>query len=290
MADVAASEESIEREEQALIHSIFEFGDTVVREVMQPSPDMVAVDCDDTIEAGISPPSSAGTRGCRSARILDRRHHRARVPQGHGAPGRVTARVRHGREVAVRPATYVPEQKRVAELLREMQTEQFHMAVVIDEYGGTSGIVTMEDLLEEIVGEIADEYDVETPGCRAHGRRLAAGAGAHADRRRERRARHRAPRRGVGHRRRADPQPPRPRARRRRDGAVQGAGAHRGGRAGAPHRHRAHHVPVLADAEADDAGTSRSTCLPHAHAGHVDRSGPDSSRWSVGPTSASRRW
>jgi CBS domain containing-hemolysin-like protein len=65
--------------------------------------------------------------------------------------------------VAVRPAIFVPEQKRVAELLREMRTKQFHMAVVIDEYGGTAGLVTLEDLLEEIVGEIADEYDVETP-------------------------------------------------------------------------------------------------------------------------------
>ena len=58
----------------------------------------------------------------------------------------------------------MPEQKRVAELLREMQTQKFHMAIVVDEYGGTAGLVTMEDLLEEIVGEIADEYDVEEPG------------------------------------------------------------------------------------------------------------------------------
>ena len=64
---------------------------------------------------------------------------------------------------ALRPAVFVPEQKRVAELLSEMQTKQFHMAVVVDEHGGTAGLVTLEDLLEEIVGEIADEYDVEAP-------------------------------------------------------------------------------------------------------------------------------
>ena len=63
----------------------------------------------------------------------------------------------------LRPAHFVPESKRVAELLREMQTEKFHMAIVIDEYGGTAGLVTMEDLLEEIVGEITDEYDVDEP-------------------------------------------------------------------------------------------------------------------------------
>ena len=64
---------------------------------------------------------------------------------------------------SLRPPHYVPESKRVAELLREMQTEKFHMAIVVDEYGGTAGLVTMEDLLEEIVGEITDEYDVEEP-------------------------------------------------------------------------------------------------------------------------------
>jgi CBS domain containing-hemolysin-like protein len=161
MADVAASEEAIEREEQALIHSIFEFGDTVVREVMQPSPDVVTVDCNDTIEAGISA-------------AIERGYSRMPCRDGDDIIGLVYLKdmVRRARDgegdqpvsTAVRPATYVPEQKRVAELLREMQTEHFHMAVVIDEYGATSGIVTMEDLLEEIVGEIADEYDVERPG------------------------------------------------------------------------------------------------------------------------------
>jgi CBS domain containing-hemolysin-like protein len=161
MADVAASEEVIEREEQALIHSIFEFGDTVVREVMQPSPDVVTVDCDDTIEEGISA-------------AIERGYSRMPCRDGDDITGLVYLKdmVRRARDgegdqkvsTAVRPATYVPEQKRVAELLREMQTEHFHMAVVVDEYGATSGIVTMEDLLEEIVGEISDEYDVERPG------------------------------------------------------------------------------------------------------------------------------
>jgi putative hemolysin len=161
MADVAASEEVIEREEQALIHSIFEFGDTVVREVMQPSPDVVTVDCDDTIEAGIEA-------------AIDRGYSRLPARDGDDIEGLVylkdlVRRARAGEgdqpvRTAVRPASFVPEQKRVAELLREMQTEHFHMAVVVDEYGATSGIVTLEDLLEEIVGEIADEYDVERPG------------------------------------------------------------------------------------------------------------------------------
>jgi CBS domain containing-hemolysin-like protein len=163
MADVAASEDSIEREERRLIHSIFEFGDTVVREVMLPRPDMVAVDADDTIEEAIE-------------RAIERGFSRLPVCENHSTDNIIglvylkdlVRRARAGEgsnpvRVAVRPAIFVPEQKRVAELLREMRTKQFHMAVVIDEHGGTSGLVTLEDLLEEIVGEIADEYDVETP-------------------------------------------------------------------------------------------------------------------------------
>jgi CBS domain containing-hemolysin-like protein len=162
MADVAAQEASIETGERELIHSIFEFGDTVVREVMQPRPDMRVVDADDTIESAIAAaidggfsriPACEGT----SDHILGLVYLKDLVRRARDGEGGQPVRT------AVRPATFVPEQKRVAELLREMQTQQFHMAIVIDEYGDTAGLVTLEDLLEEIVGEIADEYDVEQP-------------------------------------------------------------------------------------------------------------------------------
>jgi putative hemolysin len=163
MANVAAEEEVIEREERRLIHSIFEFGDTVVREVMVPRPDMVGIEADATIEDAIEAAIGGGY---------------SRIPAYEGTTDNIVglvylkdlvhrARAGGGREsvrTAVRPAVFVPEQKRVAELLREMQNQQFHMAVVVDEYGGTAGLVTLEDLLEEIVGEITDEYDVEEPG------------------------------------------------------------------------------------------------------------------------------
>jgi putative hemolysin len=162
MADVAASEAAIETEERELIHSIFEFGDTVVREVMLPRPDMIAVEADATVDEGIGLAIEAGKSRLPA---FDDSHDNivglvflkdlvARSTAGEGSePVRRSLRAAH----------YVPESKRVAELLREMQTEKFHMAIVVDEYGGTAGLVTMEDLLEEIVGEITDEYDVEEP-------------------------------------------------------------------------------------------------------------------------------
>ncbi|HMF83295.1 MAG TPA: hemolysin family protein [Acidimicrobiia bacterium] len=162
MADVAADEEAIERDERRLIHSIFEFGDMVVREAMTPRTDMVAIDADATIEDGITAAIEAGF---------------SRLPAYEESTDNIIglvflkdlvslARASKRNEpvrIALREAVFVPEQKRVAELLREMQTKQFHMAIVIDEYGGTSGLVTLEDLLEEIVGDIADEYDIEEP-------------------------------------------------------------------------------------------------------------------------------
>jgi putative hemolysin len=164
MADVAAEEEVIEREERRLIHSIFEFGDTVVREVMVPRPDMVGVEADASADGALEKAIGAGYSrmpvygegpddilGLVYLKDLIRRTRE----NGDSPQGTV-------REL-VRPAVFVPEQKRVAELLREMQQDKFHMAVVIDEYGGTAGVVTLEDLIEEIVGEIVDEYDVEAP-------------------------------------------------------------------------------------------------------------------------------
>jgi CBS domain containing-hemolysin-like protein len=159
-ADVAEEEEVIERTERALIHSIIEFGDTVVREVMVPRPDMVTVEARATASDAMELIMSAGF---------------SRIPvyeQGiDDITGLIYAKdlmraLREGRgEVPVRelsrPPRFVPETKRVAELMPDMQKEKAHMAIVVDEYGGTAGLVTLEDLIEELVGEIVDEYDSE---------------------------------------------------------------------------------------------------------------------------------
>jgi CBS domain containing-hemolysin-like protein len=162
MADVAAAEESIEREERELIHSIFEFGDTVVREVMLPRPDMVMIEADATVEEAIRTAIDAGFSRIPAYELsadnivglVFLKDLVARAGQGAG---------KEPVRASLRPCAFVPEGKRVAELLREMQTQKFHMAIVVDEHGDTAGLVTLEDVLEEIVGEITDEYDVERP-------------------------------------------------------------------------------------------------------------------------------
>ena len=160
MADVAVEEEVIETEERALIHSIIEFGDTVVREVMVPRPDMVTIEADERVgggleramDVGLQPHAGRGGSGRRRVGIAYTKDMiRAERPGQGGDPVRSHLRDAH----------FVPETKRVAAMMREMQSETFHMAVVVNEYGGTAGLVTLEDLIEELVGEIVDEFDVE---------------------------------------------------------------------------------------------------------------------------------
>lgn len=162
LADVAVEEEVLEESERVLIEQIIEFGDTVVREVMVPRPDMVAVPVDfrvgDVMEVAILnglsrlPAYRDGVDdivGVVYAKDLMRaeRDGHASIPVSE----------------ILRTPRFVPETKKVAELLREMQAEQYHLALVVDEYGGTAGLVTLEDLIEELVGEIRDEYDREEP-------------------------------------------------------------------------------------------------------------------------------
>ncbi len=151
-----------DREERELISSIIEFGDTIVREVMVPRTDMVtlpaAASTDDAVdlvlEEGRSRIPLTGENvddivGLLYARDLLTLYDEA-------APSRPARELAHA-------AYFVPETKAISELLREMQAKQKHLAIVVDEFGGTAGVVSIEDLLEEIVGEIVDEYDDEEP-------------------------------------------------------------------------------------------------------------------------------
>jgi CBS domain containing-hemolysin-like protein len=159
MADVALEGDVIETEERALIHSIIEFGDTVVREVMVPRPDMVTIGADETVEVALERALEVGFSRMPAVEQQDdvvgiayTKDMIGAVREGHGAdPVRSHLRTAH----------FVPETKRVSDLMREMQADKFHQAVVVNEYGGIAGLVTLEDLIEELVGEIVDEFDVE---------------------------------------------------------------------------------------------------------------------------------
>jgi CBS domain containing-hemolysin-like protein len=162
----------LEQDEREMIHSIFEFGDTVVREVMVPRVDMVCVEADDPVEALLE---------------VVRTHGHSRIPVYHDTvdhiiglvhvkdllsafkDGRLSGTVRD----FTRPTFFVPDTKRLDELFREMRRKKVHMAIAVDEYGGTAGVVTIEDLLEEIVGPIQDEYDAEEAPIRIQSDRVA---------------------------------------------------------------------------------------------------------------------
>lgn len=177
VADRALESLAIDAQEHELIGSLIAFDDTLVREVMVPRPDMGCVAAGSTVAEAMAEAARSGFSrlpvtgtgldeivGVVLAKQLLQEH----------LEGRDAKPV----EEVARPPKFVPETMKADELLREMQRDRFHLAVVVDEYGGTAGLVTMEDLLEEVVGEIVDEFDTEEPlaeeiaggGVRVHGR------------------------------------------------------------------------------------------------------------------------
>src|SRR5580692_1662415 len=165
LVDLLEQRQIIEPGERAMIHSVFELGDTIVREVMVPRTDMVFVERGKTLRQGLSLALRSGFSripviGENLDDVVGIAYLKDIMTRIHEHPeGESVETV----ESIMRPATFAPESKPVDDLLREMQARHVHLAIVIDEYGGTAGLVTIEDILEEIVGEIADEYDREQP-------------------------------------------------------------------------------------------------------------------------------
>ncbi len=165
LVDLASSDSLIEDDERAMIHSVFELSDTFAREVMVPRTEMVFIERNKSLRQALS---------------LGLRSWFSRIPViGENADDIVgviylkdiVKRIFEYRDAEhtekvedlMRPPYFVPDSKQADDLLRDMQSARVHMAIVVDEYGGTAGIVTIEDILEEIVGEIADEYDTAAP-------------------------------------------------------------------------------------------------------------------------------
>ncbi len=161
LVDLAGESAVIEDEEREMIHSIFELGDTVAREVMVPRPDLVSIKAEKVLRqamslflrSGFSRIPVVGEDADDVLGMLYLKDVARQVNSNSGSA--LTVPVTE----VMRPVQRVPEMKRVDDLLREMQQARQHVAIVIDEYGGTAGLVTIEDILEEIVGEITDEYD-----------------------------------------------------------------------------------------------------------------------------------
>ncbi|MGK7223745.1 hemolysin family protein [Kocuria flava] len=163
--DRSTDQELIEGDEAELLHSVFDLDDTAVRAVMVPRTDMVTVDDDETVEDALnlffrSGYSRIPVVGESADDVLGVLYQKDLAEAVHRGSTRLAAT---GLSRLAREVRYVPESKKVNELLREMQRESIHVAVVVDEYGGTAGLVTLEDLIEELLGEIVDEYDREKP-------------------------------------------------------------------------------------------------------------------------------
>jgi len=165
LVDQAEEADVIEDEERQMIHSVFELGDTVAREVMVPRTDMVWIEKGKTLRQAISLSLRSGYS--RIPVIGEDSDDIVGVVYLKDISRRIFENADAERaelvEQLMRSAYFVPDSKPADELLRDMQSARVHLAVVIDEYGGTAGLVTIEDILEEIVGEITDEYDTHAP-------------------------------------------------------------------------------------------------------------------------------
>jgi len=165
LVDYLERRTGIEPGEREMVRSVFELGDTIVREVMVPRTDMVFIEAGKTVEQALSLALRSGFSripvvGENEDDVVGIAYLKDIVAWSHDHPG---ADATEEVTTVIRPASYVPDSKPVDELLRQMQAQRNHVAIVIDEYGGTAGLVTIEDILEEIVGEITDEYDNERP-------------------------------------------------------------------------------------------------------------------------------
>ena len=161
MVDQASESGFVEESEREMIHSVFDLGETLVRELMVPRTEMVWIEADKTVRQGLSLALRSGfTRIPVVADNLDNvvgiAYVKDLAKRVHDNPN---SELSEKVEEHLRKATFVPESQTADDLLKQMQRDQIHMAIVVDEYGGTAGIITIEDILEEIVGEISDEYD-----------------------------------------------------------------------------------------------------------------------------------
>lgn len=162
LAEVGHQQGVIEEHEKDMIHSVLEFGDLIVRDVMVPKPDIVAVDVEAPLDAAMAAIEQRGV---------------TRIPAYRGDLDHIEGIV-HAKDLLqllrknraqlslrelLRPAHFVPDSKPLSDLLRKMQEEKFHLAIVVDEYGSVAGLVTLENLLEVLVGQIRDEHDREAP-------------------------------------------------------------------------------------------------------------------------------
>lgn len=163
LVDQAHERGLVEEDEHEMIHSVFELGDTLVRELMVPRTEMVWIEHDKTLRQALSLCLRSGYSrvpvvGDNIDQIVGIAYIKDLAKRAHDHhEAEQTEKV----EQLMRPVVFVPENKSAAELLKDMQRDQIHLAIVVDEYGGTAGIITIEDIIEEIVGEIADEYDDE---------------------------------------------------------------------------------------------------------------------------------